>query len=204
MQRAQQHFFPFSLFFSIVFFSFSPPAAIPHPSVGSGLWCLQHRLAMYPPSLSWQTDPRGEKEQTSSLPLSAFLGHLPETQSAVYERYPFFSRRGEIPASSTPLSKTHLWVLSTQLNTCVASLRLSLTWPELFLNIPCWMTLRSLANFSIFFFLLPQELKAIFPSLSLWRSTQVLVYCCSARYGRYNSSMCRRVHRLLLLLTLLF
>ena len=81
------------------FFAF-PPAAIPHPSEGSGLWWPQRMLAMCRPFLSCEADPRGEKEQPSSPPSSAFLGYLPETQSAVSERYPPFSRRGGIPASS--------------------------------------------------------------------------------------------------------
>ena len=51
---------------------------------------------------------------------------------------------------STPLSSRHLWVLSIPLNTSVASQTLSLTWPGLFLGIPCWITLRALFNFSIF------------------------------------------------------
>ena len=50
----------------------------------------------------------------------------------------------------TPLSRRHLWVLSIPLNTSVASFTLSFTWPGLFLSIPCWMTLRALANISIF------------------------------------------------------
>ena len=36
------------------------------------------------------------------------------------------------------------------LNTSEASFTLSFTWPGLFLSIPRWMTLRALANFSIF------------------------------------------------------
>ena len=49
----------------------------------------------------------------------------------------------------TPLSNRHLWVLSISLNTSVASFTESLTKPVLFLSIPCWITLRALANFSI-------------------------------------------------------
>ena len=51
---------------------------------------------------------------------------------------------------STPLSSRHLWVLSIPLNTSVASLTLSLTWPGLFVSMPYWITLRALGNFSIF------------------------------------------------------
>ena len=51
---------------------------------------------------------------------------------------------------STPLSSRHLWVLIIPLNTFVALFSLSCTWPGLLLSIPCWMTLRALANFSIF------------------------------------------------------
>ena len=54
--------------------------------------------------------------------------------------------------NSTPLSRRHLWVMSIPLNTSVASFTLYLTWPGLFLSIPCWTTLRALANFSIFFY----------------------------------------------------
>ena len=52
----------------------------------------------------------------------------------------------------TPLSRSHLWVLSIPPNTSVASFTLSVTWRGLFLSIPCWMTLRALSNFSIFSF----------------------------------------------------
>ena len=53
---------------------------------------------------------------------------------------------------STPVSSRHLWVLSILLNTSVSSLTLSFTCPGLFLSITCWITLRALANFSIFTF----------------------------------------------------
>ena len=49
-----------------------------HPSVGSDLRWPQRKWAMYCPSLSWQSDPRGEKEHPSSPPSSAFLGYLPK------------------------------------------------------------------------------------------------------------------------------
>ena len=54
--------------------------------------------------------------------------------------------------NSTPLARTHLWVLSILLNTSVVSFTLSLTWPGLFFSTPCWIMLRALANFSIFSF----------------------------------------------------
>ena len=63
--------------------------------------------------------------------------------------------------NSTPLSRRHLWLLSISLNTSLASLTLSLTWPGLFLSIPCWMTLRALANFSDY----------LFCSLRSWRTS---------------------------------
>ena len=55
------------------------------------------------PSLSWEADPRREKAQPSSPPLSDFLGCLPKTQSMVSERYPSFSR----PCLFQPLLDFH-------------------------------------------------------------------------------------------------
>ena len=76
---------------------------------------------------------------------------------------------------STPLSKRHLWVLSMPPKTSVASFMLSLTWPGLFLSIPCCLTLRALASFSIFSTLLLQELKDVLPFLSPRRSPRLLI-----------------------------
>ena len=69
-------FFPFSSF---------PSASIPHPSVGSGLWWPQRKWTMCFPSLSWESDPQGEKAQPSSPPLAAFLGYVYETLLNIFQ-----------------------------------------------------------------------------------------------------------------------
>ena len=149
--RERRGVFPFTLgscaegtgtyffFFSFLSFSSFPPAAIPHPFVKSCLCWPQRKWVICRPSLSWEADSRGEKEQPSSPPLSAFSGYLSETQSAASGRYPPFSRRGGIPPSSgfpPRFLEGILWVLIIPLNTSVASFTLSFRWPGLFISNP--------------------------------------------------------------------
>ena len=62
-----------NLFFLLINFYF-PPAAIPHPSVGSVLWWPQHKWAMCCPFLPWGPDLQGEKTQPSSPLCHLFWG----------------------------------------------------------------------------------------------------------------------------------
>ena len=83
----------------------------------------------------------------------SFFGVSPRDAERSLRKIPIFFEAGwgySLFWISTQLSRRHLWVLSIPFNTSVASFTLSFTWPGLFLYIPCWMTLRALANFSIF------------------------------------------------------
>ena len=124
---AQEPLSPSSFYFS----SFFSPAAILHPFMGSGLWWLQRKRASF----------------------VSFFGVSPKDAERGLRKIPILFEAGwdsSLFWISTPLSSRHLWVLSIPLNTSVAALALSLTCPGLFLSIPCWITLRALANFSIF------------------------------------------------------
>ena len=111
--------------FFFFFFSSFPPAAIPHPFVGSGLWRPQPKWTTCCPSLSWEADPWVEKEQPSFPPLSDLLGYLPETQSAVYGRYPSFFgyislRFLQLTLKFKTIHHTHTWSYSLSLTTAIS------------------------------------------------------------------------------------
>ena len=59
---------------------------IPHPFLGSGLWWPQRMIAICRPSLSWEADLRGEKEQPSSTYI-----------------YPYYFHRGKVRTSRPTL-----------------------------------------------------------------------------------------------------
>ena len=102
-------------------------------------------------------------------PIVSFFGVSPRVAERALRKIPILFESGwdsSLFWKPTPLSRRHLWVLSIPLTTSVASFTLSLTWPGLFLSIPCWMTLRALANFSIF----------LVCSLRSWRKAYRMVY----------------------------
>ena len=125
-------------------------------------WHAHGRGSLPTPPLAYRARPSSEcPPRLNGPPQSAhcrsvctgFLGVSPRDAGCGLQKIPIFFEAGwesSLFWISTPLYRRHSWVLSIPLNTSIDSLTLSFTWPGLFLSIPCWMTLRALANFSIF------------------------------------------------------